>query len=108
MFLSFIQMFFTFTVTHDSSQDSPRYFEIVKDPISLYQIQQRMNTGTYYRNVKSFRSDFYRLFDNARIYYDKDSQEYADAEKLEEVFMAAFIANIASTDMPGVAECMKA
>lgn len=50
----------------------PDYFEIVKDPIDLGTIKQRLNYN-YYLTIKEFIDDMQRCFDNCLIYNNIDS-----------------------------------
>lgn len=50
----------------------PDYFEIVKEPIDLGTIKQRLNYN-YYSNIKDFTDDIQRCFDNCLLFNGEDS-----------------------------------
>ncbi|XP_022702006.1 protein polybromo-1-like isoform X2 [Varroa jacobsoni] len=57
------------------------YFEVVKEPIDFSRIQLKVRNDEY-ASIDDFVADFQLLVDNAKLYYKKDSQEYADAVEL--------------------------
>ncbi|OMJ65818.1 hypothetical protein SteCoe_37571 [Stentor coeruleus] len=63
---------------------APDYYEIIKDPIDLHTMQDRVNNG-YYDSITKFVDDVDRMFKNCRSYNKKDTVYYKMAEKLEAV-----------------------
>jgi Transcription factor involved in chromatin remodeling, contains bromodomain len=63
---------------------APDYYEIIRDPIDLRTMQERVNSG-YYDNIAKFVDDVERMFRNCKIYNKRDTVYYKMAEKLEAV-----------------------
>ncbi len=61
----------------------PDYYALIKEPISLDQIRQRLNNSTY-NSTNDFESDFKLMFRNARIYNQEGSIVYENAGVIEE------------------------
>lgn len=59
----------------------PDYFNAIKKPISLYEIREKANKGSY-ESVDEFLSDVELMKNNAQTYNDPDSFVYHDAQKL--------------------------
>ncbi|KAJ3220097.1 hypothetical protein HDU67_006853 [Dinochytrium kinnereticum] len=59
----------------------PDYFELIKNPICLNQIQTKIHGGKY-ASPKELREDVILLFNNAREYNVSGSQVFTDAEHL--------------------------
>uniref|UniRef100_A0A0K0D459 Bromo domain-containing protein n=1 Tax=Angiostrongylus cantonensis TaxID=6313 RepID=A0A0K0D459_ANGCA len=68
-----------------SLEEFPNYLDVVKNPIDLSIIQKRLETLEYQR-LKDFTMDMSRLFENAKLFYARDSNAYKCAETLEKVF----------------------
>ncbi|EPB77300.1 Bromodomain protein [Ancylostoma ceylanicum] len=66
-------------------EEFPNYLEIVEHPIDLSVIQRRLENLEYQR-LKDFTRDMSRLFENARLFYPKDSNVYQCADTLEKIF----------------------
>ena len=45
----------------------PDYYDIIKQPMDLEQIQKKLNSGTY-KTSESFKRDLQKIFENARTY----------------------------------------
>ena len=67
----------------------PEYYKIVKRPISLFSIRERLRTGRIYTSWSQFREDIELAFSNARLFNQPDSEIFKDAAILEEHFNAA-------------------
>lgn len=61
-----------------SKNDYPDYYEVIKNPIDMEKISQKLKGGTY-QNLEELVSDFVLMFDNACKYNEPDSQIYKDA-----------------------------
>lgn len=66
-------------------RQEPSYYEIVKDPIDLLRVQQKLKTDSY-EDVDDLTSDIELLVKNAKAFYKPDSDEYDDACSLWDVF----------------------
>ena len=56
-------------------QEYPDYFEVIKSPIHLERISQKLKTGTY-NTLDEIMADLVLMFDNACKYNEPDSQVY--------------------------------
>ncbi|KAI8061744.1 SNF2 family N-terminal domain-containing protein [Gongronella butleri] len=63
-------------------RDFPTYYKLIKDPISLEMINERIHSP-HYRNLNMFRDDFDLMFDNARTFNEEGSLVYEDANTLQ-------------------------
>jgi hypothetical protein len=84
----------------------PQYYETIARPMHLQTIRKKITTLKY-KDLDAFEADMTLLFENARTYYDADSQHYLDAEVLQSVFWEAFTAiahnkRFALQETPGV------
>ncbi|KHJ86262.1 Bromodomain protein [Oesophagostomum dentatum] len=68
-----------------SLEEFPNYLEVVEHPIDLSIIQKRLENLEYQR-LKDFTRDMSRLFENARLFYPRDSNVYQCADTLEKIF----------------------
>jgi histone acetyltransferase len=66
-----------------SREDVHDYYEVIKDPIDLESILERIGTG-YYTDVKLFEKDVIRMFTNCKEYNDKDTIYWLLANSLQE------------------------
>ncbi|XP_071136787.1 protein polybromo-1-like isoform X8 [Mytilus edulis] len=62
----------------------PDYFEIIKKPIDMQRIQQKLLLNQY-ESVEDMVADFVQMFDNASKYNEPDSLIYKDALTLQRV-----------------------
>ncbi|KAJ3327936.1 hypothetical protein HDU76_010856 [Blyttiomyces sp. JEL0837] len=69
-----------------SRTDYPDYYEFIKTPISLNQIQSKINAGKY-TSAAGLHADIELLFNNAKTYNISGSQIYEDAEMLYSLFV---------------------
>lgn len=69
-----------------SKVEYPDYYEVIKKPINLEQISQKLKSG-HYEGLDDLCSDFILMFDNACKYNEPDSQIYKDALTLQKVVM---------------------
>ncbi|XP_054712195.1 LOW QUALITY PROTEIN: protein polybromo-1-like [Uloborus diversus] len=65
-----------------SKTDYPDYFEVIKRPIDLDKIGNKLKTNQY-ETLEDMLSDFVLMFDNACKYNEPDSQIYKDALTLQ-------------------------
>ncbi|XP_069823223.1 protein polybromo-1 isoform X3 [Dendropsophus ebraccatus] len=63
----------------------PDYYAIIKDPIDLKTISQRIQSG-YYKNVNSMAKDVDQLAKNAKTYNEPGSQVFKDANTIKKLF----------------------
>ncbi|KAL3851884.1 hypothetical protein ACJMK2_015582 [Sinanodonta woodiana] len=62
--------------------DYPDYYEVIKRPVDMLHIQQKMQTSKY-ETVEDMVADFVQMFDNACKYNEPDSLIYKDALTLQ-------------------------
>ncbi|GLH16320.1 ATP-dependent helicase brm, partial [Gryllus bimaculatus] len=67
-----------------SKIEYPDYYEVIKRPIVLENIAQKLKAGQY-ESLDDMVSDFVLMFDNACKYNEPDSQIYKDALMLQRV-----------------------
>ncbi|PSN42113.1 hypothetical protein C0J52_02963 [Blattella germanica] len=67
-----------------SKLEYPDYYEVIKRPIDLERISQKLKTAQY-ETLDDMVSDFVLMFDNACKYNEPDSQIYKDALMLQRV-----------------------
>ncbi|XP_065223085.1 protein polybromo-1 isoform X3 [Planococcus citri] len=67
-----------------SKIEYPDYYEVIKKPINLEIISQKLK-GNCYESLDDLVSDFVLMFDNACKYNEPDSQIYKDALTLQKV-----------------------
>ena len=65
----------------------PDYFNVVKKPMDLSTIKQRLDDG-HYSNPQEFTDDMWLMFNNAWLYNKKTSKVYKYCSKLAEIFAA--------------------
>ncbi|KAK7081997.1 Protein polybromo-1, partial [Halocaridina rubra] len=66
----------------------PQYYEMIKNPIDMLKIQQKIKTDVY-NDLEEFCKDVQLLVDNGKLYYAKSTDEYKDACELFEIFLVA-------------------
>ncbi|EDV22372.1 uncharacterized protein TRIADDRAFT_58909 [Trichoplax adhaerens] len=71
-----------------SKRDLPDYYQIIKNPIDIKKIKERINMHRY-RHIDNLEEDVLLLFQNSRIYNMEGSQIYEDSLVLENVFLEA-------------------
>uniref|UniRef100_A0A9J2PJZ0 histone acetyltransferase n=1 Tax=Ascaris lumbricoides TaxID=6252 RepID=A0A9J2PJZ0_ASCLU len=64
----------------------PDYFDIVKNPMDLSTISEKLDNGLY-KNPWQFCDDMWLMFDNAWLYNRKNSKVYKYCTKLSELFV---------------------
>ncbi|KAK6994776.1 protein polybromo-1-like isoform X1 [Biomphalaria glabrata] len=67
-----------------NKNDYPDYYEVIKRPIDMLRIQQKMMSSQY-ESVEDMVADFVQMFDNACKYNEPDSVIYKDALALQRV-----------------------
>ena len=50
------------------------YYDVVKDPVDMELIQERVSAGNYYVSLEMFCADFRLMFNNCRIYNSRDTR----------------------------------
>ena len=68
-----------------SRRTDPEYYNIVKDPIDLTRINQRLR-GDEYTNFDDFCKDVELVLSNAQLYYKPDTEEYKNAVDLQKFY----------------------
>lgn len=63
----------------------PDYFAIIKDPIDLKTISQRIQSG-HYKNLNAMAKDIDLLAKNAKTYNEPGSQVFKDANTIKKLF----------------------
>ncbi|XP_062853504.1 polybromo 1, like [Trichomycterus rosablanca] len=63
----------------------PDYYAIIKEPIDLRTIAQRIQTGSY-KSINAMSKDIDLLTKNAKAYNEPGSQVYKDANTIKKVF----------------------
>ena len=76
-----------------SRRDYPDYYQIIKNPIAMDMIRERIDQGDYV-NLDQFRADFHLMFDNAMTYNVEGSDVYVDAQVLRGLFDQALQGNL--------------
>uniref|UniRef100_A0A914WAV1 Protein polybromo-1 n=1 Tax=Plectus sambesii TaxID=2011161 RepID=A0A914WAV1_9BILA len=69
-----------------SRNEYPDYYEVIRKPMDLSKIGNRMATG-YYESLDSLFQDFILMFDNACRYNEPESVVYKDALSLQKVLL---------------------
>jgi histone acetyltransferase len=76
------------------AEEVPDYYEVVKDPICLETIKERVESGEYYQTLEMFAADFRLMFNNCRLYNAPDTVFYKNATRLEAYFESKVAAGI--------------
>ncbi|GAB0086937.1 ATP-dependent helicase brm [Sergentomyia squamirostris] len=71
-----------------SKRELPDYYEIIKKPLDIKKILQRIEDGKY-MDFSDLERDFIQLCQNAQIYNEETSLIYADSIMLQSVFSNA-------------------
>ncbi|KAL3157908.1 hypothetical protein ABBQ32_012315 [Trebouxia sp. C0010 RCD-2024] len=69
-----------------SLQDVPDYLQVIKDPMDLSLMEQRLKKKDYYLTLDIFAADMRRICNNARVYNASESPYYKSANRLEAFF----------------------
>ena len=72
-----------------SKRDYPDYYQIIKNPIDLKIIENRINQS-YYSEASQFQNDMHLLVNNAFTYNIEGSQVYDDAKAMKVYFSSFF------------------
>ncbi|KYQ93060.1 bromodomain-containing protein [Tieghemostelium lacteum] len=78
-----------------SIDDAPNYYNIVKDPVDLQKIAERLALNQYYITENIFQADLKRMCNNCREFNQEGSVYYEIADRLEK-FIVDQIKNIDS------------
>ncbi|XP_071960980.1 protein polybromo-1-like isoform X2 [Antedon mediterranea] len=87
-----------------SKNEYPEYYQVIKKPIDMQRIQQRMN-GKQYETIDDMVNDFLLLFDNACKFNEPDSWIYKDALTLQRELIRAR-RELTGDEVSGVPEVM--
>ncbi|KAL8620376.1 hypothetical protein ACOMHN_013001 [Nucella lapillus] len=80
----------------------PDYYEVIKKPMDMQRIQQKLLTGQY-DNLEDMVADFVQMFDNACKYNEPESVIYKDALTLQRVVFEKKMELIEGTnDVPDI------
>lgn len=71
-----------------SRQKRPDYYEIIRKPVDIKRIMQRIEDGKYF-DFTELEKDFVQLCQNAQIYNEEQSLIYEDSIQLQQVFFNA-------------------
>lgn len=71
-----------------SRQKRPDYYEIIRKPVDIKRIMQRIEDGKYF-DFTELEKDFVQLCQNAQIYNEETSLIYEDSIQLQSVFFNA-------------------
>eukprot|EP01046_Picozoa_sp_COSAG06_P004781 COSAG06_NODE_206_length_20263_cov_29.102559_3_plen_202_part_00 len=66
-------------------EELPEYYDIIRSPIDLRSIKEKIDEGGY-RRWDNFARDMLLVFENARTYNMEGSEVHEDATALEQVF----------------------
>jgi histone acetyltransferase len=70
------------------AQSVPGYYEIIKNPMDLKTMSERLESEQYYVTFEMFLADARRMFENARTYNSPKTIYYKCATKLEAHFQS--------------------
>ncbi|EFA81111.1 hypothetical protein PPL_05947 [Heterostelium album PN500] len=62
---------------------APNYYEVIKDPVDISKVEQRLSTGTYYITKYMFIADLKRMCENCRQFNGEGSYFHI-ANRLEQ------------------------
>jgi len=72
----------------------PDYYDVIRDPIYMELIKERVEGGEYYATLEMFAADFRLMFNNCRLYNAPDTVFYKCATRLEAYFESKVQAGI--------------
>jgi len=72
----------------------PDYYEVVKDPLDMELIKERVTAENYYLSLEMFCADFRLMFNNCRIYNSQDTIYYKCSTRLEAFFESKIAAGV--------------
>jgi len=72
----------------------PDYYEVVKDPIDMELIQERVAGEKYYVSLEMFCADFRLMFNNCRLYNSPDTVYFKCANRLEAFFESKIASSV--------------
>ncbi|KAF2013455.1 Bromodomain-containing protein [Aaosphaeria arxii CBS 175.79] len=78
----------------------PEYYEVIKLPFSIESMEEKLNAGGY-STLAELESDCKRLVNNAKVYNDKKSPLYEDAERLRKTASNWMVRNNPAYKKPG-------
>jgi len=67
-------------------EEVPDYYDVIKDPLYLELIKERVDGGEYYATLEMFAADFRLMFNNCRLYNAPDTVFFKCATRLEAFF----------------------
>ena len=70
------------------------YYDVVKDPVDMELIQERVSAGNYYVSLEMFCADFRLMFNNCRIYNSRDTPYFKATNRLEAFFESKIAAGV--------------
>ena len=71
-----------------SSQDYPVYYELIESPISIHEIDEKLNSNAYH-SLNEFKQDVMLMFNNCFKFNQKNSEIYIVAQELKRKFEVA-------------------